>query len=290
MESERVILICNNHHTRLSYKYFNYFKYLINWKEIFDYDAEIIYTLIRISVDNFRKTKNFSLKQQGKIRKIIVKNLKKRYIIEKFYGEFCHVCGEFSIRDYLNAFHFSHLSRNTKNYEPSSLFHLYCSKIVNILEEEKGGYVCANCHNVLDFKNVHLADKIYEDNKITKKVLTDYNSAQNKFQLIRTKGLSIKNPLEKTTRNNKSFETYLYAIYNISNSGIEVTNDVLAQYLNIKNTNSLWNYFNRNDFIKELIDIHKGKQGHTLTKYTLNNKGVKVIYLLEHFKEYYNSL
>ena len=71
--------------------------------------------------------------------------------------------------------------------------------------------------------------------------------------------------MEKTTRNNKSFETYLYAIYNISNSGIEVTNDVLAQHLNIKNTNSLWNYFNRNDFIKELIDIHKGKQGHTLT-------------------------
>ena len=99
----------------------------------------------------------------------------------------------------------------------------------------------------------------------------------------------MENPLEKTTRNNINLENYLYAIYNISNSGIEVTNEVLAQYLNIKNTGSVWRYLNKNKVIKKFINVGV-KEYHRFSKYSLNNKRVKAIYLLEHFKEYYNSL
>ena len=59
--------------------------------------------------------------------------------------------------------------------------------------------------------------------------------------------------------------------------------------LKYKNTRSVWNYFNRNNVIKKFLDVGI-KEYHTSSKYTLNNKGVKAIYLLEHFKEYYNSL
>ena len=120
IESEKVALLCGNHHDAKTYKHFNHFKQLISWinipndfpQDIFSLSPEIIHTLIRISVDNHPKTKNLSIRQKDNVRVEITRLLKKRYIIETVYGEKCHICMEFNTKDHLTVFQFSHLDKS----------------------------------------------------------------------------------------------------------------------------------------------------------------------------------
>lgn len=287
MESERVVLVCRNHHHLIHDSYFNYFNYLINWEEIFSLHAELIHMLIRTSVENFRLTKNLSRRFKKEIRRHIINYLKKRYIIESFYGEYCPTCREFNTKRHLSAFHFNHKDKKLKNVNASDLYSLYsCSEIVKILEKERGGYICSNCHTVIHYEGLHLLDKIYEDKKIVEKILKDYGFVSKNFTLIHNDDSLIRDPLNKTLKITESIERYLTAIYEISKSGRDVTVYSLADYMGISSS-SISNYFYRKkDVITQYIDIKAGRP----TKYVLNNKGRECVSLIYHFRDYYNSL
>jgi len=93
-------------------------------------------------VDNHRDTKDLPAISKDLIRLEIKYLLKKRYIIEFFYGDYCHTCGEFSTRNYLNAFHFNHVYGDKKTVTFTKLSkYLTCSEIVQILVEQEGGGV-----------------------------------------------------------------------------------------------------------------------------------------------------
>ena len=286
LESEEVELLCRNHHRILHNKYYSFFKYLISWENIFSLPAEEIYMLIIASINNFHLTKNQSQNTKRNIRNAIVRKLKKRFIIERFYGEYCHTCGEFSIKKHLSAFHYHHKNENTKTVDASEIYDLSCPEIIQILEQEQGGYFCSNCHSVLHYKNhIPLLDKIYNDNNLMKNILDDYTRVFKKFTLINREGSVIEDPLKKSSLIQESFEKYLTAIYEISKSGGEVTTPALMDYMRL-GSNAILTFFKRNiDIIKQYVDIKAGKP----KKYILNDKGKEIVSLLYHFRDYYRS-
>ncbi len=290
MESEKVKLLCKNHHSLETYKNFNYFNHLIMWDKIFSYSPEVIHVLIRIAVDNHRDTKNLLAISKDLIRLEIAYLLKKRYIIEYFYGDYCHTCGEFSIKKYLNAFHFNHMQEDKKTVTFTKLSkYLTCSEIVRILVEQEGGggFICANCHETIHYdKHVHLLNQIYEDKNTIKKVLEDRKRVLQKFTPINNSS-DIKDPLKQSMRISDSFEKYLTAINRVSKSGCLVTNKALANELSLLVYGVVSRFFKRNKVVmKQYVEIDKTKRP---TVYTLTNKGLEVISLIQYFKEYYNS-
>ena len=166
MELDKVILMCRVHHQIKHSKYFNYFRYLINWKEIYSLPTELVYIVIRISVNNHFKTKNSPRDKKRSTRDSIISFLKKRYILENICIEKCPTCQEFDIRDYLPAFDFSHINEHKYRENPhiqenhdyinsaAQLFYknYSCSEIAKTLDFEKGSFLCKNCHNVIDRK------------------------------------------------------------------------------------------------------------------------------------------
>ena len=293
MESEKVILTCGSHHESFHDDYFNHFKYLIGWKDIFSLSAEAINILIITSINNFRVTKELSKNEKLNIRRSIKKKLRKRYIIEYFYGEKCHICGEFNTREHLPSFEFNHLDKKKKKMNFSDLYERPCSEIVRIIEKEGGGgYICSNCHSVLHFdKYIHLLEKIYDDKSIRKKVFEDYIQVSKSFTPIDTKELKIKDPLKKSDKITENFEKLLMAIYDISEIGIDVTNIGLEDNTGISRI-SINKFFKKYDFLKKYINIvvGRGGRGSIPTKYFLTDEGKKLVKILNHFKDYYCSL
>lgn len=297
MESNHIELLCGNHHDLLNYKYFNYFNHLIAWKDIpkslpqdiFSLSPELIHVLIRISVNHFSYTKNKSTSSKDNVRVELVRLLKKRYIIEIFYGEDCHICGEFNTKEHIYSFQFCHIKEDKKTVDFSKLSKYYsCSEIAKILEQEEGGFVCSNCHTVFHFKKyIPLLDKIYDDKDMIKKVLNDYKYVHDRFTLF-YKTKDIRDPLKQSMRISDSFETYIIAISEISKSGQVVTNSSLANYLDYANSNAPIKFFNRNkEIMRQYVYINKiGKE----TKYRLTNKGKEAILLMNYFKKYYSSI
>jgi len=284
-ESEKVVLICRNHHFILHDKYYKYFKYLINWEDIFLLFPEIIHILVMIAIDNFRLTKNLTKKEKQQIKSKILRKLKKKYIIEKIYGGYCPTCGEFNTTEHLSAFSFHHQDGESKKYEASQLFHLSCSEIVQRLQKENGGYICPNCHSVFHYTNIHLLDKIYEDKNTVKKIIRDYDNIRKKFTLIRYDKTLIKNPLKTDIKITGNIEMYLTGIYKISELKNEVNSIDLADYLGLTRQD-IYDFFKRNNFIKKYINIIMGTLPNPF-KYSLTDEGKKIISLMLHFKDYY---
>jgi len=298
LESKKVRPICGNHHDAKTYKHFNYFRDFISWinlpkifpKNIFALSPELIHTLIRISVDNHLKTKNLPLTHKDNIRIELARLLKKRYIIETFYGESCHICNEFSTKFYLTAFQFNHKDENKKTIKISKLSkYLTCTEIIEILEKEEGGYLCSNCHTVLhNNKYIPILHEIYDDKNIIKRALEDYNNARKKFKTITTKGIDIKNPLEQSIRITDGIENYLTAVYEISKSKQIVTNTSLCKYLGYSSNTIPLKYFNRNEkILKQYVNINKATRP---TTYSLTKKGLEAVNLMVYFKKYYKNL
>lgn len=290
MESEKLILVCRNHHKVLFHnKYYRYFRHLINWKNLFYLPAEVIHILIRTSVDNFSKTKNRSKEEKNDIRKYIKRKLRKKYIIENYYGDVCPTCKEFSIKGFLPAFIGHHLDEKTKTVRFAKIYDLPCSEIAHIIKKERGGYICANCHTVIHNKYIHLFEKIYEDKNIAKNVLEDYNHVNSGFTPFQFIG-NIKDPLKTSIRMHGSFEKYLTAIFEISKFGYEVTTTSLMKYLGIKDNATILNFFKKNSsFINSNVDIISGK-AYNPTVFNLTSKGKELIKLIYYFKDYYQSL
>lgn len=308
IEVERVILLCRNHHKLEHHKYFDYFKHLINWEnlpkrfpqDIFSLPAELIGVLIRVSVNNFKKTKNLTKDLIYYSQYSILRFLKKKYLIQNSYGDYCHTCEEFNIKKYLPSFDFHHIKGSRFHENPyirtkiksiNTLFiHSYsCSEIAKILEYESGGFICANCHNVIGYSSTHLKllDEIYQNENLVDTILNDCKSVKNRFRLFQDIH-SIKDPLERDTQTTDTCEKYLDAIYKISQRGEEITNNSLAQHLNLNSATVRGYLIEKESFYKNFFEIDIGRN--RLKKYILTDQGKKYIELMHYFRDYYKNL
>ena len=290
LELEDVKLTCRNHHHIIHDRYFNYFSYLITWEELFSLPADLIHILIRISVENFALTKNWAIIDKKRARRNIVKYMKKRFIIEHFFGNYCPTCMEFQTKKHLPAFHFNHADDRIKNINASDLYNQYsCSEIVAILERERGGYLCSNCHSVIHYKKLHLLDEIYEDKKLERKIKEDFNAINRNFSLIHNNKSMVEEPFKKDTKSTGSIERYLTAINEISKKGDDVTIHKLARFMGVS-APSISNYFyRRKDVITRYITTISGTKS-SPTIYYLNTTGKEAISIINHFKDYYRFL
>ena len=104
--------------------------------------------------------------------------------------------------------------------------------MIRILEEEQGGYVCSNCHTILDSeKYIPILNEIYDNENIISKVIEHYNLARKRFKIIEYKRIVIENPLKQSVKISDSIFTYLMAIDSLSKTHQKVTNKMLVDYL-----------------------------------------------------------
>ncbi len=309
MESDGVILLCRCHHVMKHRAPFNYFKYLINWENIpkkFPQDidslpAELIQILIKVSIDNFSETKNFKDYQKDNYKSILRAYLKKRYIIEKFYGKKCHICNEFNISSHLPAFDFHHFeghhfhensyinkSKKIRNINEIFVGNYTCSEIAHILENENGAHICANCHNVIGYSptRLWLLNKIYKDKSLVKNVLEDHALVKNRFKFYRYIS-SVKDFLKKDFDITDSFEIYLDVIYKTLQQNHYFTYNILANYLKCSRQRINQFFYNKKSFFKNFVRVDAS---HRPKKYFLTRRGKIFIELIHYFRDYYKNL
>ena len=306
-ENEKIVLLCRNHHIIIHTN--NYFNSFINWEEIFNYPALFIHILIKTVIDNFCLTKELSPKIKSNIKDNIVRKLKKRYIIEWFHGGYCPICREISTKKHLSALSFAHLEEKTKKQEPYELYFSHsCLEIAQILEREKGCYVCSNCHSVFHYNKylIDLADKIFKDKNAEKKIRDDYNNVLSKFEENLINGIdSIGEPLKNPLLTFDSTERYLTAIYEISKMKMQdgVTTSELMTYLKLSSTSSVLQFFrnSKNEVINQSVikknenvqivvnSKQKGtyKKKKIISKFYLTDKGKEFVFWIYHFRDYY---
>ena len=298
IESENVVIVCANHHDLISRKYFNYFKHLISWinlpvsfpQDFFSLSPELIHTLVRIAINNYSKTRNKSSKKKGEIKLSVISYLKKRYIIEYINGVNCPACGEFNTKEHLVSFHFNHFNKLLKTILASDLFKsesITCSEIVQILEGQKGSYICSNCHSVFHkTKFYDLLKYLYTDKNMIKTIIEDHKNVRKNSLPIYYDGL-INDPLKLSKRISEKLESHLIAIYEMSKTENTVTNSSIAQYLDLTSRKLVDSFFGRSDYMKDFVKIDKNKKIHT---YSLTKKGIEAVSLIYYFRKYYNSL
>jgi hypothetical protein len=292
MESEKVELICKNHHNLHHSKYFKYFKYLINWNELFSLSPILIHLIIRISVNSFYLTKNLPKDSKKNIRRSILIDLKRRYIINILYSGKCPICEEFTAKDHISVFQGHHETQGIKKQEVSYLFNigLSCSEIVKILEAEHVGLMCGNCHTVIQYiRDISILNQIYDDVEIVNRILDDYKQVLSKFKPINDEKSLINDPLKKIPMINDNIIKYLFAIHNISKAEQEINATALSNYLGVSARAVRHFFYDRYNLLNLFINVLQEKPK-TLKKYSLTDYGKKAITLLQHFRDYYNSL
>ena len=191
----------------------------------------------------------------------------------------------------LMAFDFHHLFNDFEKIKAHELYDtLPCSKIATILIQEKGGYICSNCHSVIGAELIHLISDIFDDKNIIKRIQQDINFSHSKFtSMNEISHISIKSPLKKVLDINETFERYLNAIYILSNSKKEVTISDLKSFTGIS-SGPIHRFLNKDSSIlKQSIKI-KNDGAPKPIKITLTEKGREILSLLYQIKDYYNSL
>lgn len=288
MESEKVLLICRSHHLMIHDFYFHYFKYFITWEKLFSLSAEEIHILVRIIVDNFRLTMNLSKTRKKNIRQKIKNRIKKKYIIDILNKDVCPTCGEFNIKKHIRAFDFCHLYPNKKLIAANSLFDSYsCSEIVEILRKEDGGFICTNCHSVLDMEYFNILDAIYDDKKIAEKTRQDHLHIKRKFIPISKKMVEkVGDPLKKEIKIRGNYIKYLNVIYELSKNSITASNNSISDNLKIGYQGVKTFFLRRRKLLEQYVNFNSGRQ----TTYSLNKRGMQFISLIHSFRNYYRSL
>jgi hypothetical protein len=221
----------------------------------------------------------------------IINLLKRRYIIEMFYGEFCHVCGEFNTKDHLVSFHFNHKDEDKKTLLASELFKnekITCSEIVQVLEKENGGYLCNNCHTVFHESEYYdLLDKIYTNEDMVRKVYKDHLSVKHGFCVMKNNN-HIRDVLKLPKRLSNNFIKYLELIDKMSKSKVKITNKSLAYNMGASTYKVPMEFFNRNsDFLRKFVFINKKGR---VTTYKLTNEGLEAVSLMNYFRKYYKKI
>jgi len=316
MESKGVIVLCSVHHRIKHAKYYLDFKRLINWQnipkrfpqDIFSLPSELIHLIIRASVSNFWKIKKSNSRFKEHIARYqIVRYLRKRYIIEHFFGNKCPTCQEIDTINYLPAFDFHHISHPRFHENPyihkedqnriETVSNLYdkdyiCSEIAQILEFERGGYLCTNCHTVIQYSpyRLKLLSEIYKDDILIKEIKNDHLSVKNNFKLFQNIS-SIKNPLKCDIQIYESYEKYLDAIYELSLQRYDVTPQTLKDHLGFSSLGGVYAFLSRHeDFIRYFVEIEHREKYSIPPKYILTEQGKIYIELLQYFREYYKNL
>ncbi|KKL46961.1 hypothetical protein LCGC14_2340340 [marine sediment metagenome] len=275
------------HHIMIYDFYYIFFKDFINYNKLFNFSAEEIFIILKVIIHNFRLTMNLSKKKKRNIIKIIKNRIKKKYIIEQLYGNKCHICGEFDTKIHLRTFDFSHFNSKKKKIDASSLFDTKsCSEIVKTLKDEVGAYICSNCHSVFDMEYLELINEIYDDKELIEKIKTDYHKIKMKFTAISDKMINnVKDPLKKTINITGNYKNYLFAIYYLSNQGIDITKKSIANYLGV-DYDAVKSFFLRHrNFLEKYINFPYGNP----TIYSLKIKGLKLISEIEYFINFYQT-
>ena len=234
--------------------------------------------------------------------------MKKKYILERFYGNSCCTCLEFNVSMHLISFVFHHIDGNHFDDNPfihkkhrgkiktaSDLFNksYSCSEIVKILEYENGGYLCKNCHSVIQYSllDLQLLNNIYKDKYKVKDILKDLNNVKQQFKLLRNED-KIEEPLNKTIDINENLIKYLEAFYEISLQGQNITVKNLMKYLGLS-VGGVSAFFRRHrSLITYFTDIkYKDPKYFTSFKdtYVLTEKGKNYIELIYYFRDFYIS-
>ncbi len=297
LESRRVVLKCIAHHRLITAKYYPIFIDLISWnnipfnfpQDIFLLSSEIIHSIVKISIQSHPITRKLTPKLQSSVKLSLITLLKRKYIIEKFYGEMCHICGEFNTKEHLVAFHFHHKFSEKKTIEAHKLFgneSITCNEIVQKLEGEVGGFICSNCHMTLHNDTLLKSfTQIYDDPEIVKIARKDYLDSFEKFRIIRNNG-SFGEPLRLPKRLSNNFVMYLIAISDLKESGQIVDNKSLSRWLKV-DLKTPKGFFKRNKFIEKFVSIDKRSKSYT---YKLTKEGKDAILLILYFRDYYCNL
>ena len=290
MEAENVELLCTNHHNLLHAKYNKIFRYLINYNELFSLKPILIHLVIRESVNSFYKNKSQEFKKR--VREAILIDLKRKYIIDQVNCGVCPICTEFNATEHLPSFHGHHFDESKKTKDTSYFFRLElsCQEIVEILKEETVGFICGNCHAIIQYYNdFDVLLRIYEDSDMVLKIIDDYESALDKFKILDDKNVMIGEPLKKSYLVNDNIIRYLFAIYDIANKRIEANAGIISDYLGVSSRAVRHFFYDRYNLLNPFIKIVQDKPK-TLKIYSLTDYGKKTIALLQHFRDYYNSV
>jgi hypothetical protein len=306
MEIEGLEVLCSVHHAIEHSHIYRYFRKLINWdyipinftQELLSLPGEIVHIIIWIVIENYFKDENISRADLHSARYSIIKSLKKKYIIEHIFGSLCLSCLEFSTSDHLVSFDFHHCEGPRFEENPylhekhrgkirtvSELFDkdYSCSEIVKILEFEKGGYLCKNCHSVIQYTlKEQLLDVIYDNQQIAKNVLEDYINVKNKYKLLKDTGI-VGDPLIKTLDISETLLKYLDAFYDISQDSKDITIQKLMKNLKLS-VGAVSAFIRRNwAFINNFLNVkYKDPESFTSFKniYILTEKGKNYIELI----------
>jgi len=161
------------------------------------------------------------------------------------------------------------------------------------LEYEKGGYLCKNCHSVIQYSllDLQLLNNIYKDKYKVKDILKDLNNVKQQFKLLRNED-KIEELLNKTIDINENLIKYLEAFYEISLQGQNITVKNLMKYLGLS-VGGVSAFFRRHrSLITYFTDIkYKDPKYFTSFKdiYVLTEKGKNYIELIYYFRDFYKS-
>lgn len=301
-KNDKIHFKCSCHHKLIHAPLFYYFKKLICWEnipnefpqDIFDLPAEIIHILVTLCIENANiQYVGFSdvKKKRLGIRFIVLYYIKKKYIIDLIYEGKCPICKEFVAKDHLPVFEFNHLKEIYDLKNIISLYNNTCSEIVRLLEDQRGGYICRNCHRTIHTKRENI-NMIYDDPDRGKMEEMDYDKTVNDFlnNLIHSKN-SIENPLKSQFDRHDSFLRWLLALYELSEmKGFKegITRQDLRDHLN--NIGAYKHIFEKRKVSEKYVKIVAGRStGGEATLYYINPEGIKIIHLIKYFQKYFKN-
>ncbi|MFX0073567.1 MAG: hypothetical protein ACFFAO_21020 [Candidatus Hermodarchaeota archaeon] len=291
MESKKVELICTNHHNLRHSKYSKIFSYLISRNKILTLSPILIHLIIRESVNSFYRNQEKSINFLRSVRKSILTDLKRKYIIDKISDGLCPICKEFNTNNHISSFQGHHLNSAQKETEPSYLFALNytCREIVVILGKETVGFICGNCHTVLEYeRDTNTLLKIYNNPEMLSNILNDYKMAKKRFIILNNKNHLIDEPFKKDFKLNDAFIDYLFAISSLEKNGIVVNSISLSKFLKISKTAVRLFFIIRAEILKPFIKIiQTGSK--TLKRYSLTNYGKIALSHLQYFRDFYEK-
>jgi len=172
-------------------------------------------------------------------------------------------------------------------FKYNKLIKISWKEIVNILKNDIGGFLCTNCHSVLDMEYLRVIDKIFDNEKICEKTRKNYLRVKKNFNLISDEMIKrVGNPLKKDVVIRGSYIKYLGAIYKLSKKGSVATNKTISNLLNIKYAGVKTFFLRRREFLEQYVNFDFGRP----TQYSLNIRGTKLVSLINYFRNYYCSL
>ena len=164
LREEGVRPLCSNHHLMFHADIFLEYKSFIFSKNLFSLSTKGLANHITSYITPLLKDEPYLL-CRGK-RQQLLKWIKKRYIIENFFGDVCVGCGKTSIK-LIPAFDFHHRSlQEGDTFSWSKLSGWSIPRIEEIIKDQDIIAICSNCHSLIHSEAfIRLADLILGETK-----------------------------------------------------------------------------------------------------------------------------